>query len=277
MNYDHIYHAGNFADIFKHLTLIFCLEKLQEKPAPFLVIDTHAGSGKYDLQSEAAAKTGEALTGIINFIKNHDLEHNLCKNYLEILTRLNFHNSEDLSKIRFYPGSPYIIRHFLRAQDRALFCEIRKNEFLQLKKNFSGAKNIFYLNEDGFNLTRSKLPPIETRALVLIDPAYEKASDKISKDYQKVIDSLKEAKKRFAHGIYLVWYPIINKESEQQILQYFHQEIVNLGFEKITRAIFVDNNENSAGKMNSCGVFIINAPYGIEEKLKAVFGIKVNF
>ncbi len=273
MNYNHLYHAGNFADIFKHLALIFCLEKLREKDAPFFVLDTHAGSGKYNLTSAEALKTGEAVDGILQFVKNQNSDDLLLKSYLDILARINFKNAADgdNSQIKFYPGSPYIIKSFLRPQDRAIFSEIKREEYFQLKNNFAGAKNIFYLNEDGFELTRSKLPPIEKRGLILIDPAFEKISDPISKDYDKTVEAAKEALKRFSHGIYLIWHPIIDKESEQQVLQDFYKKMGDLKAEKFLHLIFNSDKKDSVAKMKSCGMFIINAPWGLEEKLRIIF------
>ncbi len=269
MNYKHIYHAGNFADVFKHLTLIFCLEKLRQKDSAFLIIDTHAGIAKYDLQTQEALKTNEAFMGIKNFLQNCDSQDFLVKEYLSILFRINS-GADIKTNLKFYPGSPYIIKYFLRDIDRAIFAEINKIEYQQLRKNIIGAKNTEYLNENGFDLLRSKLPPIERRGLILIDPAFEKNHDQISKDYNNIIQSLTDAAKRFAHGVYLVWHPIINKENEQKILQEFYQKMSSLKFNKMIHLILIDQkNENS--KMNACGLFIINAPWGIEEKLKSIF------
>jgi len=295
VNYRHSYHAGNFADIFKHITLVFCLEKLHEKETPFFVLDTHAGIGKYNLQNEDSLKTGEASEGIHNFLETANLNNQDLKNYLKIIDKINlgkfaklaFLNQEFNKKadqknddfwpqIRFYPGSPYIIKYFLRSQDKAIFSEIQRQEFLQLKRNFAGNKKVQYLNEDGFLLLKSKLPPLEKRGLVLIDPAFEKNSNLISQDYKKSIDALQDAQKRFSHGIYLLWHPVINKDGEQETLQKFYNDIFNLKFEKILHIIFEnDEKNNSNRKMNACGVFIINAPWEIEKKLSLIFNNKL--
>lgn len=284
MNYRHLYHAGNFADIFKHLSLIFCLEKLQEKEAPFFVLDTHAGSGKYDLNSEEAAKTGEALDGIQTFLKNRDFNDLNLLNYIKILAKINYFqtdyknnlaNYKNFTEIKFYPGSPYIIQYFLRPQDHAIFAEIKKEEFTLLKRNFAGSKKFHSLNVDGFSLLKSKLPPLEKRGLILIDPAFEKGENLISVDYEKTVTALKDAKKRFAHGIYLVWHPIINKEGEQEILQKFYKEMAELKFGEISHIIFLDDKRDATYKMHRCGLFVINAPWGFEARLKSVFKEKI--
>ena len=284
MNYRHLYHAGNFADIFKHVALIFCLEKLQEKETPFFVLDTHAGSGKYDLDSEEATKTGEGLDGIRTFLKTRDFNDLNLLNYIKILAKINSYqtdyknnlaNYKNFTEAKFYPGSPYIIQYFLRPQDHAIFAEIKKEEFVRLKRNFAGNKKFHSLNVDGFSLLKSKLPPLEKRGLILIDPAFEKGENLISSDYEKTIASLKDAQKRFAHGIYLVWHPIINKEGEQEILQKFYREMAESKFGEISHIIFSDDKRDATYKMHTCGLFVINAPWGFTEKLKTVFGGKI--
>lgn len=284
MNYRHLYHAGNFADIFKHLALIFCLEKLQEKETPFFVLDTHAGSGKYDITSSEATKTGEALIGVQSFLKDRDFNDLNLLNYIKILAKINsfqtdyknnLANYKNFTNIKFYAGSPYIIQYFLRPQDHAIFAELRQDEFRLLKRNFAGNDKFQSLNVDGFLLLKSKLPPLEKRGLILIDPAFEKTESKISVDYEKTVSALKDGYKRFAHGIYLVWHPIINKEIEQEVLQKFYQEISELKFNNILHIIFLDDKRDESYKMQSCGLFVINAPWGFEAKLKSIFKEKI--
>lgn len=265
MNYHHIYHAGNFADIFKHIVLILCLEKLHEKPTSFLAIDTHAGIAKYDLSDEKSLKTNEFIGREI-FAKIQDY---LPERYLRILAKINRCDVENLMQnFNFYPGSPYIIRDYLRRDDRAIFAELNREDFIQLKKNFAGSDEFSIINEDGFGLLKSKLPPLQKRALVLIDPAFEKDQSKISADYEKIILSLKEGCRRFENGIYLVWYPIIKSDSE--LLEKFYQEISALKFEKKTQVIFDIGNKDD-GKMQACGMLIFNAPWQLDEKIEKIF------
>lgn len=262
MNYRHIYHAGNFADIFKHIILTLCLEKLHEKYTSFLAIDTHAGLGKYDLADEKSLKTSEFI-GFENFQK---IQKFLPERYLKILSKINRCEIHQLpEKMRIYAGSPAIIRDYLRSDDRAIFAELNRQDFLQFKKNFAGSDKFSILNEDGFNLTKSKLPPQQKRALVLIDPAFEKDQSKISADWEKIIDALQEAYKRFNNGIYLVWYPII--KSDEEILKKFYQEVSTLKFEKKTNVIFDIGSKENETKMHACGMLIFNAPWQLEEKL----------
>lgn len=269
MNYHHIYHAGNFADIFKHSVLTLCLEKLHEKPAPFFVLDTHAGIAKYDLDNEKSLKTSEALEGIRKILSQKNFEEILPKRFLVILAKLNLCEVHELpKKLRFYAGSPMIIKDYLRSRDRAIFAELNRDDFIQLRRNFAGNPKFSLLNEDGFSLLKSKLPPEQGRGLIIIDPAFEKDQSKVSADYENIISGLKDAYKRFAHGIYLIWYPII--KSDEKTLENFRQKISETKFEKKLHITFSVNQKEGETKMTSCGMFIFNAPWQLEEKLKSI-------
>lgn len=264
MNYRHIYHAGNFADIFKHVILTLCLEKLHEKPTSFLALDSHAGLGKYNLADEKSLRAAE----FIGFEKFKKIQKFLPERYLNILAKINRCEIFELaSKMKIYTGSPAIIRDYLRKDDMAIFAELNRQDFLQLKKNFAGNKNFTIINCDGFALTKSKLPPLQKRALILIDPAFEKIENKISGDWQNLINALQEGFKRFSNGIYLVWYPIIN--GQEDVLNNFYREIEKLKFESKMRVTFNIGN-NLDGKMHICGVLIFNAPWQLEEKLNFI-------
>lgn len=272
MNYHHIYHAGNFADIFKHIILCLCLEKLHEKSTAFFALDTHAGIAKYDLENEKSLKTAEAQNGIKKILQQQNFRQILPERYLKILAKLNRCEITELAnKIKFYSGSPIIIKDYLRADDKAIFAELNREDFIQLKRSFAGNKKFAILNEDGFHLLKSKLPPLEKRGLVIIDPAFEKDQSVVSNDYEKIIEGLKEANKRFAHAIYLLWYPIINKELEQNNLADFYQKIKALNFDKKMHITFnLGKNAENQEKMTACGMFIFNAPWQLDEKLKII-------
>jgi 23S rRNA (adenine2030-N6)-methyltransferase len=206
MNYHHIYHAGNFADIFKHVILTLCLEKLHEKPAPFFVLDTHAGIAKYDLLDEKSLKTSEAVDGIKKLISEPNFVDLLPPRLLIILAKINRCEISELpEKMATYAGSPYIIKDYLRARDRAIFTELNREDFQILKRHFAGNPKFTLTHEDGFHLLRSKLPPLEKRGLIIIDPAFEKDQSLVSQDYANIVEGLIDAHKRFAHGMYLVW------------------------------------------------------------------------
>lgn len=273
MNYHHIYHAGNFADVFKHIILTLCLEKLHEKPAPFFVLDTHAGIGKYDLEDEKSLATLESLDGIKKILATKNFSNFLPERFLKILAKINHCEIADLPhQLKFYAGSPILIRDYLRAQDRAIFAELNREDFAQLRKNFAGSSKFSLLKEDGFSLIKSKLPPqgqnAEKRGLIVIDPAFEKDQKKISDDYQKIIVALQEAHKRFACGTYLIWYPIIKNDAA--ILAEFYEKMSALKFSKILQVTFDIGGILGETKMQACGMFIINAPWQLDEKLKII-------
>lgn len=257
MNYHHIFHSGNFADVFKHLILCLCLEKLQEKENPFFAIDTHSGIGKYDLTSELANKTGEYKDGIIKLLQAKNV-HPLFSSYLKIVQQFNQINPDEL---KTYPGSPQIIKQFLRENDKAFFAELHPEDYVLLKRNFAGNYKTTTLNQDGYGLLKSHLPPAIKRGLILIDPPFEKENGR-GDDFDLMIKYLYEAYKRFATGIYLLWYPIVNKNITRQ----FHQEIINLGIKKTLIAeIIIDQNIKEGFK--GCGMAVVNFPYQLDKKL----------
>ena len=271
MNYQHYFHAGNFADIFKHCILCFCLEKLHEKPSSFLAIDTHSSSAKYSIFDEKIAKTNEFNEGLRAILDQPNFQQILPQKFLEILAKINVCEIQELpSKLKYYAGSPLIIKNFLRFDDKAIFAENNHPIFQELRKNFVGNNKISCLQENGFDLLKSKLPPREKRALILIDPAYEKNHNLISNDYQDAINSLQDGQRRFANGVYLLWYPII--EGDEKNLANFYQKITELKFEKISQIIFdIGKNLDSQSKMHACGMFIFNMPWQVDEKINLYF------
>lgn len=271
MNYRHYFHVGNFADIFKHCVLYFCLEKLHEKSNSFLAIDTHSSSAKYSIFDEKIAKTNEFNEGLRKILEQPNFAEILPIKFLEILAKINVCEIQELpSKLKYYAGSPLIIKNFLRFEDKAIFAENNPPIFQELRKNFVGNKKILCLQENGFDLLKSKLPPLEKRALILIDPAYEKNHNLISSDYQDALNSLQNGQRRFANGIYLLWYPII--EGDERNLKNFYQKISELKFEKITQIIFdIGKNSEFPKKMHACGMFIFNIPWQVDEKINLYF------
>lgn len=269
MNYRHIYHAGNFADIFKHLILCLCLEKLHEKSTSFFALDTHAGIGKYDLFNEKSLRTFESDEGIKKILQQKNFQELLPERYLTILAKINRCEVAELpEKLKVYAGSPMIIKDYLRRDDRAIFAELNREDFVSLRRHFAGNPKFTLLNEDGFHLVKSKLPPLEKRGLIIIDPAFEKDQNKISADYEKIISTLKEANKRFAHGVYLVWHPII--KSDKDVLKKFYHEMSELKFEKKMHIIFDIGAKKDETKMTANGMFIFNAPWQLDEKLQMI-------
>lgn len=209
MNYDHAYHAGNFADVLKHAALCLCLGDLLKKEKPFFVLDTHGGQGRYDLAGPQAGRTGEADAGIKRLLNDPgvgDLAPALTP-YLETIQALgkalDGAPGEKEGEVRTYPGSPLIARHLMRACDRLVVAEKHPVHVQALRSVLRGAPNTRVEAGDGYALMKALLPPAERRGLVLIDPPFEDRSE-----FETLARFLRQALKRWASGRYLVWFPL---------------------------------------------------------------------
>ncbi len=254
MNYRHAFHAGNFADVFKHVLLSLLLKSLSRKDSPFFYLDTHAGAGRYDLNGVAAQKTGEYRDGIKRLWNDQSLPE--VAGYLAAVRALN-----DGDTLRYYPGSPRIARFFLRPQDRAVLLELRPEECTQLKAEFAGDRQVIVQGQDGYTGLKAFLPPKERRGLVLIDPPYE--SDK---EFEQVIDGLRMAHARWDSGMYALWYPIKSRPPVER----FHRMLVATNIRKILLAEFSPYPEDSAFRLNGCGMVVINPPWKLDETLRSL-------
>ncbi|MWP49723.1 MULTISPECIES: 23S rRNA (adenine(2030)-N(6))-methyltransferase RlmJ [unclassified Gilliamella] len=255
LSYRHSYHAGNHADVLKHIVLTLCIESLKEKEKPFLYLDTHSGAGRYLLKSEHSEKTGEYLSGI-NLLWQQSNVPELINTYISVLKRYN-----PFEEIKYYPGSPLIAKQLLREQDKLNLTELHPTDYPLLKQEFSKDKRTKVLREDGFAQLKSKLPPQSRRGIVLIDPSYE-----IKDDYQKIPIALLEAYKRFATGVYLIWYPVVSRTQTQKMID----NIVNLGIKRISQfelAIKPDNNQKG---MTASGMIVINSPWKLHEQMRTI-------
>jgi 23S rRNA (adenine2030-N6)-methyltransferase len=174
-------------------------------------------------------------------------------------------------EIRVYPGSPQIIKQFLRQNDKAIFAELHPQDYLLLKRNFAGNKKIKTINDDGYLLLKSHLPPLIKRGLILIDPPFEKENNRPD-DFAQIIKYLEAAYKRFATGIYLIWYPIVN----EKIISNFHSEIKNLQIAKILISEIVIDQKIKDG-FKGCGMIIINPPWQLEEKLSIALPLMLQY
>ncbi|OCF96256.1 23S rRNA (adenine(2030)-N(6))-methyltransferase RlmJ [Gilliamella apicola] len=255
LSYRHSYHAGNHADVLKHIVLTLCINSLKEKEKPFLYLDTHSGAGRYLLQSEHAEKTGEYLSGI-NLIWQQSETPELLNTYLSVLKRYN-----PFDKLKYYLGSPLIAKQLLREQDKINLTELHPTDYPLLRQEFSKDKRANVLREDGFAQLKSKLPPESRRGIVLIDPSYE-----IKYDYQKIPKALLEAYKRFATGIYLIWYPVVSRTQTQKMID----EIVNLGIKKISQFEFAIKPDNNQKGMTASGMIVINPPWKLQQQMQTI-------
>ena len=255
LSYRHSYHAGNHADVLKHIVLTLCINALKEKEKPFLYLDTHSGAGRYLLKSEHSEKTGEYLSGI-NLLWQQPNIPELLNTYLSVIKRYN-----PFSELKYYPGSPLIAKQLLRQQDKLNLTELHPTDYPLLRQEFSKDKRAKVLHEDGFAQLKSKLPHEFRRGIILIDPSYE-----IKNDYQIIPKALFEAYKRFATGVYLIWYPVVSRTQTQKMID----SIIKLGIRRISQfelAIKPDNNQKG---MTASGILVINPPWKLHEQMQTI-------
>ena len=253
MNYRHVYHAGNFADVLKHVVLIALIEALKTKQTPFAVLDTHAGAGRYSLASEEALKTGEFRDGVMRLLSAERLP-TLVHAYLNLVRSQNGSQT--------YPGSPLIAAQLLRDSDRLMLCEVQDAEVASLRQLFARDLRVAVHQRDGYQAMSALLPPPEKRGLVLIDPPFEAQEQ----EFRIIEDALAAAHKRFANGVYAVWYPI---KLRQSVLP-FHRWLKESGMRKVLVAEICVHPDNSALRLNGCGMAIINAPYKLDRTLAEI-------
>lgn len=241
MNYRHAYHAGNFADVFKHAVLILLIEKLKEKETPFCILDTHAGAGMYDLESAEARKSGESAGGVRKILQN-------CP---PALSTYGFVARKFFPR---YPGSPRIARELMRERDRLIACELHKIEAASLKNEFSRDSLTAVHNMDGYQALKAFLPPPENRGIVLIDPPFERGDE-----FELLAEALKTAAKRWRNGIFAAWYPM----KDAMKVNKFLKEISSLPG-------FSEHSFSLSGKtgLGACGIAVINTPWRIPSAIK---------
>jgi 23S rRNA (adenine2030-N6)-methyltransferase len=253
MNYRHSYHAGNFADVIKHVALVAILLHLRRKDTPFVVIDSHAGRGLYDLSDEAAAKTGEAAGGIGRLRDLNPPLPEALDMYLKLIAE---------SGAGFYPGSPLIAAKLLRPQDRLLAIDKHPEEATTLAATLRPFRKAIVETADGYARLVKLLPPTERRGLVLIDPPFEAADE-----FQTLAQAVRDAYRRFATGIYLIWYPV----KSQAAADGFCGEVLAIGVEKLLRLEITV--APIADKLTSSGVLVLNPPYGFDDAMKEILGL----
>jgi len=254
LSYRHAFHAGNHADVLKHLILLQIAEYLGEKPAPFWIIDTHAGAGRYALESAHASKLAEFKDGIGRLWEAKGLPP-AAKDYVDMVRQLN-----PDGQLRHYPGSPWLARQMLRDGDRLRLYEMHTTDAKLLHECFQGSgREVAITDGDGFAGLKAVLPPPPRRALVLIDPSYETKGD-----YTAVIKALQEALKRFPTGTYALWYPMLSKLESRQL----PEKLKRLGCSNWLHATLeVKAPAKDGFGMNGSGMFVINPPWTLEKKL----------
>jgi 23S rRNA (adenine2030-N6)-methyltransferase len=256
MNYKHIYHAGNFADVAKHVGLLFCLEALKRKEAPFFALDSHAGRGQYELQAVEAQKSGEAERGIQRLIATSIGEEALAGYFAAIRARRG-------KRLNTYPGSPGLIAGALRPQDRALLVELMPAEARAATREISSLGRLRTEIDDGYAALKAFLPPEERRGLVLIDPPYESMDE-----LKAMLLAFADAYRRWPTGIYLLWYPI--RSATQRTLVHARFEAL-----KIPKMLFADlaiHPDDAGLGLAGSGLIIVNPPFGTDQHLLDAYG-----
>jgi 23S rRNA (adenine2030-N6)-methyltransferase len=256
MNYRHAYHAGNFADVLKHAVLCRVLVHLRQKPAAFRVIDTHAGAGRYDLTAREANKTGEWREGIGRLMAaalEPDV-HALLAPYRDAVAA---HNG-GADKLSVYPGSPALVRHFLRRQDRLIACELEPVAGAVLARNLRGDSRVKTLSIDGWTALSAYVPPKERRGVVLVDPPFEQPDD-----FSRLAQGLETAYRKWATGIYLLWYPI---KTAAEVTA-FARRLARAGIGKVLRVELVVAPISGTENLGGAGLIAVNPPWTLESEL----------
>jgi 23S rRNA (adenine2030-N6)-methyltransferase len=243
MNYRHAYHAGNFADCFKHALLIALLDSLTRKPSPCFVLDTHAGAGCYDLDAEPARRTGEAESGIRRLRRSPSPA---LARYLGLVSQTDV-----------YPGSPALIRAIMRDSDRLACCELHPEDATTLRRQFSHDPHVEVHARSGWEALGGLVPPKERRGLVFIDPPFE-ATD----EFRVLIDGLRRGHSRFGQGVFAAWYPIKRLAAVREFLS----ALATSGMRDILTVQLQLRDPTSPDRLNGCGLAVINPPYRFEDQ-----------
>ena len=255
MNYKHIYHAGNFADITKHVALLYCLQALARKESPYFVLDTHAGRGYYDLQSAEASKSGEAERGIQKLVATA-MDSEPLKEYLSAI------RARRGKRLARYPGSPVLIAQCLRPQDRALFVELMPAEARTIDREIESAGRFSTEIDDGYAVLKARLPPPERRGLVLIDPPYENLDE-----FKQLVQAFADAYRRWPTGTFLIWFPI--RSAAQRSL--VHSRFEALGIPKMLIAEMAIHPDDAGVGLAGSGMMIVNPPFGADDFLREAY------
>lgn len=258
MNYRHGFHAGNFADVLKHLVLSRLAEYLKRKDKAFRIIDTHAGPGLYDLSSDESSRTGEWRDGIGRLFATE-----LSQPIADILNpyRQAVAAANPSGGLVNYPGSPLIARHLIRAQDRLSVFELHPVEAQTLKTLFAGDFQVRVTHLDGWLALGAHLPPKEKRGLVLIDPPFEQAGE-----FDRIVDGLVKAHRRWPGGVYALWYPI----KDRGAVAGFRERLRSSGISRVIDVWQTVQSATREPRLDGSGVVVVNPPYLLEEELRYV-------
>ncbi|MDF1481051.1 23S rRNA (adenine(2030)-N(6))-methyltransferase RlmJ [Extensimonas sp. H3M7-6] len=270
-SYRHAFHAGNHADVLKHTVLIAMLQHLAQKDAALMVLDTHAGAGLYRLDGDYARTSGEAADGVLRLAQADAAAlAPALQAYLELVRAFNTGTG-----VKVYPGSPFIIQHLLRAQDKLKLFELHPSDLRALTRNVAqleAGRQVAVLHEDGFEGVKKFLPPPSRRALVLCDPSYE-----LKSDYGHVQDLVADALRRFSTGTYAIWHPIIGRPEAHDLPRRLKTLVTKAGKPWLHATLTVKSAKLGAPLLGASrrpglpasGMFIINPPYTLKPALQA--------
>jgi len=252
MNYRHIFHAGNFADVFKHVVLVRLLQALHKKDSSFCYLDTHAGRGLYDLTSVSANRSGEFRDGIARMWSGEAWTKRFS-DYLDVVRTFN-----PQGKLAAYPGSPLIARRLLRSQDRMVLCEQQVEEAGALKAEFPRDRQVAVHERDGYEALKAFLPPKERRGLVLIDPPYESPEE-----FELAGKALIAAWQRWETGVFALWHPVKDSGSVERL----HRRLVAADMRKVLVADFGVAQPAGALRLSRCSLVLVNPPWKLDSSL----------
>ncbi|MEJ6004814.1 23S rRNA (adenine(2030)-N(6))-methyltransferase RlmJ [Paucibacter sp. AS339] len=258
--YRHAFHAGNHADVLKHLILTQVLRYMGEKDKPYTLVDTHAGAGGYSIEGQYAQKKGEYVHGVSRLWDAKDLPEPLA-HYMEPVRAFN-----NDGQLRQYPGSPAIANLLMRAEDRLRVYELHPTDFRILETYLSTRPNTQVSDKDGFSALRAELPPPSRRAVVLMDPSYE-----LKTDYAKVVTAVREGLERFAEGVFLIWYPQLQLLESAQLAQKLKAAAdagAKKGWLHVRLTVQQQADVRGFGMLGS-GMFVINPPFTLHDDLQA--------
>ncbi|OWP52698.1 23S rRNA (adenine(2030)-N(6))-methyltransferase RlmJ [Pseudomonas nitroreducens] len=255
MNYRHAYHAGNHADVLKHIVLARIFALMARKDTPFAYLDSHSGIGLYDLLGDEASRTGEWESGIGRLYGRNDVPE-LLQDYLGVVSALNPDGG-----LEFYPGSPELGRRLTRPQDRVMLNELHPEDGRLLKANMAGERRIAVHQGDGWLLPRAFLPVPEKRGVLLIDPPFEQPDD-----LERCVTALDEAIGRMRQTVVAIWYPI----KDRRQLKRFYQRLEKSSAPKLLRVELCVHPADTADRLNGSGLVIANPPWPLDEELRGL-------
>ena len=255
LSYRHGFHAGNHADVLKHWVCVMTAQYMVQKDKPIYYIDTHSAAGIYSLNDALATKTQESQGGI-KTLWDAKLPA-VFKDYMAVINQLNPGET-----LKLYPGSPWFVRQSLRPSDKVRLFELHPQDFQLLRKNFDGDRIVAIEKQDGFAGLKALLPPPTKRAMVVIDPPYEQA-----KEYQQVVNTMEQALKRFVNGVYLIWYPLINRNDKQSMSETMVRKLKNLNAKSFLDVRFWVSGADEEQGMYGSGLAIFNPPWNLEQQL----------